>query len=387
MPRTIARVITVAALFLATASAQPALAAQGGTLAFIGPEIPLAPVIKGAPFSADATTQVTQTLADGTRIDQTTRGKLFRDSEGRVRREQTIRGLNALDPSIDGPTIVTIVDPVAGVRYVLDTRKKEARRVMSGPAFERQQAEAGLRRGARGLPPPPPPPPPPGGEPVPGPRAGSMSPPPSPPGPPPVGESLGTRQVEGLMANGTRNTLRLRQQMEGGMLVESRASRVYNLPGTGSIAALQHVIEPRANFIEIRGINQKANPQFEPGGGPSTGVDPGYEARTGIDAIANTSPLATSTSTAAPRTGRPQENCEQNAAGVGSKRGGGAVGAGPDDREPDLQLPSRLPALQGSDERGDGAAQRALPHQRECSVQCLQFGAPGRERGVQRHLQ
>jgi len=83
----------------------------------------------------------------------------------------------------------------------------------------------------------------------------------------------------------TRNTLRLRQQMEGGMLVESRASRVYNLPGTGSIAALQHVIEPRANFIEIRGINQKANPQFEPGGGPSTGIDPGYEARTGIDAI------------------------------------------------------------------------------------------------------
>jgi len=83
----------------------------------------------------------------------------------------------------------------------------------------------------------------------------------------------------------TRSTLRLRQQMEGGLLVESRASRVYNLPGTGSIAALQHVIEPRANFIEIRGINQKANPQFEPGGGPSTGIDPGYEARTGIDAI------------------------------------------------------------------------------------------------------
>jgi LPS-assembly protein len=83
----------------------------------------------------------------------------------------------------------------------------------------------------------------------------------------------------------TRSTLRLRQQMEGGMLVETRASRVYNLAGTGSIAALQHVIESRANFIEIRGINQKANPQYEPGGGPSTGVDPGYEARTGIDAI------------------------------------------------------------------------------------------------------
>ena len=57
------------------------------------------------------------------------------------------------------------------------------------------------------------------------------------------------------------------------------------LDGTGGIAALQHVIEPRANFIEIRGINQKANPQWEPGGGPTTRVDPGYEARTGIDAV------------------------------------------------------------------------------------------------------
>ena len=83
----------------------------------------------------------------------------------------------------------------------------------------------------------------------------------------------------------TRATLRLRQQEEFGLLVESRASRVYNLAGTGSIAALQHVIEPRANIIEIRGLNQKANPQFDPGGGPTAGIDPGYEARTGIDAI------------------------------------------------------------------------------------------------------
>jgi len=83
----------------------------------------------------------------------------------------------------------------------------------------------------------------------------------------------------------TRATIRLRQQIEGGVLLETRASRVYNLSDTGSIAALQHVIEPRANIIEIRGINQKANPQFDPGGGPTAGIDPGYEARTGIDAI------------------------------------------------------------------------------------------------------
>ena len=83
----------------------------------------------------------------------------------------------------------------------------------------------------------------------------------------------------------TKSDNRLRQQIEGGVLVEARASRVYPLGGSSSITALEHIIEPRANFIEIRGINQKANPQWEPGGGPTTRIDPGYEARTGIDAV------------------------------------------------------------------------------------------------------
>lgn len=103
-----------------------------------------------------------------------------------------------------------------------------------------------------------------------------------------VGQSISngpTSLNDPVNVEDTRGTNRLRQQVEGGMLLETRASRVYNLSSTGSIAALQHVIEPRANFIEIRGINQKANPQYEPGGGPTAGIDPGYEARTGIDAV------------------------------------------------------------------------------------------------------
>jgi LPS-assembly protein len=102
-----------------------------------------------------------------------------------------------------------------------------------------------------------------------------------------VGQTIsnGPDAANPLPIEQTIATNRLRQQMEGGVLLEARAARVYTLDGTGSIAALQHVIEPRANFIEIRGINQKANPQFEPGGGPTTRVDSGYEARTGIDAV------------------------------------------------------------------------------------------------------
>jgi len=83
----------------------------------------------------------------------------------------------------------------------------------------------------------------------------------------------------------TKDTNRLRQQIEGGALVEARASRVFTLDGTGGIGALEHVIEPRANFLEIRGVNQKAVPQWEPGKGPTSRIDPGYEARTGIDAV------------------------------------------------------------------------------------------------------
>ena len=97
--------------------------------------------------------------------------------------------------------------------------------------------------------------------------------------------SLGPDSANPISIEATKNTDRLRQQIEGGLLVEARASRVYTLDGPGSIAALEHVIEPRANFLEIRGINQKATPQWEPGGGPTRFIDPGYEARTGIDAV------------------------------------------------------------------------------------------------------
>ena len=70
------------------------------------------PVLLNAPFSAEGVTTVTQTLADGTRIDRTTRSKVYRDSAGRLRREQTIQGLAALDPSRESETFVTIVGSV-----------------------------------------------------------------------------------------------------------------------------------------------------------------------------------------------------------------------------------------------------------------------------------
>lgn len=72
----------------------------------------------GAPFSAVAVTESSQTLADGNRIVTTREQKLYRDSQGRERSE--------LGPSVSvlGEQValrrVTISDPVEGVSYVLN---------------------------------------------------------------------------------------------------------------------------------------------------------------------------------------------------------------------------------------------------------------------------
>src|ERR1051325_2707723 len=49
--------------------------------------------VKGAPSSADAVTEPIQTLADGNRIINRITSSGYRDSEGRTRREQSLKGL------------------------------------------------------------------------------------------------------------------------------------------------------------------------------------------------------------------------------------------------------------------------------------------------------
>jgi LPS-assembly protein len=78
---------------------------------------------------------------------------------------------------------------------------------------------------------------------------------------------------------------RVRRQVEWGVEAESRVSRVYTRDGGGGVAAYQHVIEPRVKIIQIRGVDQKDYPQYDPGASTATGVDPGYERRVGIDRL------------------------------------------------------------------------------------------------------
>src|SRR5436190_9417245 len=75
--------------------------------------------VPGAPYSGEIVTEVTQTLADGNRIERRQVTAVARDSRGRQRREEQ---LNAIGPVLaaDGVRLVTITDPVAGLHYALD---------------------------------------------------------------------------------------------------------------------------------------------------------------------------------------------------------------------------------------------------------------------------
>jgi len=86
-------------------------------------------LVKGAPYSAEASNESVQTLADGNRIVHRNTSKLYRDSEGRTRREQTLDSIGPFAASGRARQMIFINDPVAGVSYTLDPEAKTARRV------------------------------------------------------------------------------------------------------------------------------------------------------------------------------------------------------------------------------------------------------------------
>lgn len=63
---------------------------------------------KGVPFSADVVTETDQVLADGNHIHREIRGKIYRDSQGRMRRETMMEfagsGVKYENVSINDPT-------------------------------------------------------------------------------------------------------------------------------------------------------------------------------------------------------------------------------------------------------------------------------------------
>ncbi len=109
------------------------------TFVFVSSEMTIdGKVVKGAPYSGEAVTETTQTLADGNRIVRKTSAQVYRDGEGRTRREQTIGIIGPFAPAGDPPQTIFIHDPVSGSNYILDPRTKTARKVLARFTFERE---------------------------------------------------------------------------------------------------------------------------------------------------------------------------------------------------------------------------------------------------------
>jgi hypothetical protein len=84
-------------------------------------------VVTGKPYTADAVTESTQMLADGNRITQRNEMRIYRDGEGRTRREQTLSGLGVWQPANEPTTTITIHDPVrGGTSYILNPSTETA---------------------------------------------------------------------------------------------------------------------------------------------------------------------------------------------------------------------------------------------------------------------
>jgi len=88
--------------------------------------------VTGQPYSGEMETEHTQTLSNGTHINQKREvSRMYRDSQGRTRTERLLFP-PLLQPDAakeQGPRLIQIYDPVEGYSYTLDPRKHIAHRV------------------------------------------------------------------------------------------------------------------------------------------------------------------------------------------------------------------------------------------------------------------
>jgi hypothetical protein len=100
------------------------------TFVFVSSEMSIdGKLVKGAPYSAQAVNESVQTLAGGNRIVRQNTSTVYRDSEGRTRRDQTITVVGGYSAAGEPAQTTFINDPVAGVNYILDAKNRTARKI------------------------------------------------------------------------------------------------------------------------------------------------------------------------------------------------------------------------------------------------------------------
>lgn len=99
--------------------------------AFVGPPSLVArsfgEVVSGKPYSAELEFEHVQNLADGNQIVRSGRARIYRDSEGRTRREHTSGWSTVAQPPGNESQIAMVDDPVSGLSFQLDFETRTAR--------------------------------------------------------------------------------------------------------------------------------------------------------------------------------------------------------------------------------------------------------------------
>jgi hypothetical protein len=127
--RRIYRIAAALPILALGALAQDKTVGQITTVSVHSESAVMGPAVKGVPYSAEEVTEFTQVLADGTRIHNESKTAVYRDGEGRIRREN--------------PDQITIWDPVAGVSYFLNPHAQTARKVPIGTVTTAAKKAAG----------------------------------------------------------------------------------------------------------------------------------------------------------------------------------------------------------------------------------------------------
>ena len=132
--------------------------------------------VTGAPFTASFSTQETQTLTDGNKIETSTTVTMARDAQGRTRRDMTLPAIGPWAAAGKTPPQVSFInDPVAGTGYILEADTKTARLMRGGHRGEGKGGPGGEGKGA---------------------EAKNET----------TTESLGTQTISGISTQGTRYT-------------------------------------------------------------------------------------------------------------------------------------------------------------------------------------
>ncbi len=119
--------------------------AGASTVQFVAGELAGGSPVKGAPYSAQAVTGTTQTLADGNRIVRNSSSMIYRDGAGRERRELSLPSIGSSNTGGEPAQTILISDPVAGTNYALDTKNRIATKMPAPPPLPQgvQKAPAG----------------------------------------------------------------------------------------------------------------------------------------------------------------------------------------------------------------------------------------------------